>query len=246
MQFSHNVFGPDFSKAALVTFDFGNVEVTLRMPEQREGLSSFLENTNLEKIHDDVSNAWITHPLGHRYRELASQSWKYQDEITENYVAILNLEIEIQEILELDKKNNVPFSRQGFPAYLLSLYRSMCIGGTSITPDSEDATHEYENMQLPESVTDIVVVNKNILDWVVISFGEIFQGPPDQHVHIPLKDNAILIIKYKVGFLVRYGEEISLPESELEKLRKEIAQELLDNITVTYSPELLQVISEQN
>lgn len=252
MKFKHNVVGPDFGHADIVSFDFGRAEISLVIPQEPDSQLGFIASQNQTVLPDEPNNHWSTHPLGFRVFDLVSKSWSYVDERTELRVAINNFYLNLIELPEDMQEAVNSLSNQGFTEWLFQFFRTMAVDGDMSLLGTDRETQEMKRHSMPMSIEEIESYDNGVLSWPMLTI-RIPQGEddedkygPDYFIYIPLTERLFLYIDNSISMTSRNDSPISLSRSEIIQLKRDILMEVLANIRVTYTPEVLALINQKN
>ncbi len=247
MEFSHNVVGPDFEQSALVSFEFNDVDVSLRLPEHRGDYPSFVHLQNIRNLENISEKSWREHPFGQRYLILINQTWYYSDRETENYAVITNFDVELMVLTQDEQARQDHLKKTTFDQWLFAMNRLIAVEGIDENLGTEIETRNTEIWQQPKQISDIEKMEKGPVEWLTSTLGHIESNrTPKWFTYIPLNKEFLLVVNCDIKILYYEHQTITIPEHELDQLRKDIRTEILDHIAVTYSPELLQHINELN
>ncbi|HTF84002.1 MAG TPA: hypothetical protein VL987_05415 [Cellvibrio sp.] len=255
MKFQHNVVGPDFSKADIVNFFFSEAEVSLVIPQDPDSTGlGYLASQDQTVLPDEPDNHWVTHPFGFRIFDLVSKSWSYIDQDIEDDVAITHFQLNLIEVPETMREEINPLSKRGFVEWLFKFFRMIAVeGDTSLLGTDVELENMKANM-MPLSMEEIELHPAGILNWPMLTIKSPYDDDdeanaardPGYFIYIPLTESLFLYIDHSVSILSSESSPITLPKSEILKLKRDILMEILANIRVTYSPKILALIEECN
>lgn len=246
MEFSHDVVGPDFDQADLVSFDFGNVEVSFRLPEHRARYQPFLAPQDLSRVLETPKEEWYIDLSGAWDRPLFDQSWDYIDGPSENLVAVINVEVRLVKLPLDAQQQKVPLSRKPLADWVLARYKAMAIGGTDAVPGTESELHQLRHWQMPTSLDEIERYAEGGLDWLITTIGSVSMGDPNRVIYIPLNEQLMLMFDSSISIISTDHASITIPKKEIDQLKRDILMEVLSHIRVNYSPEVQALIQTHN
>ncbi|MDH5653718.1 MAG: hypothetical protein OEZ39_17790 [Gammaproteobacteria bacterium] len=115
----HNVIGPDFDEADLVSFDFGDVDFIMRLPEhsERDG-RKFLAPTNLAQISDE--NWDFIAEDGSKIKNLTTHCWLYKDKSNDDDVFLTHLDIILKELPHTAQQQFAPLNKQALCKWIVN------------------------------------------------------------------------------------------------------------------------------
>ena len=112
------------------------------------------------------------------------------------------------------------------------------------TEAEKEGLHDW---MAPQSIEEFEFVRGGELDWPIITIGDIHSSAaPIWRVHIPINQKYILQLELPIKIHSKNHFPSGITKPELDQLRKDIRDEILSHINVTYSPELLQTIRKIN
>jgi len=243
MNFANNIVGPDFELADLILFDFGDVELTLRLPEHRSNTEKHLATQNLCNIEEDK---WVADYAGNKTYLLVNQTWLYENATTLDDVFSTNLIMVLMQIPPQVRKKSIPLNKSAFASWIIDLLKGCVFDMESITPDDELAAESIKEWQVPEQVSDMQQIQRGNVDWFVASLGHTSIGLPDPMIFVPINNQYALTITISSAKLSYSDREDTFPKEDIEPVKRQIMTELLNHLQITYSPEVLQQIEEQN
>lgn len=246
MEFSHDVIGPDFDQADLVSFDFGNVEVSFRLPEHRARYQPFLAPQDLSRVLETPEEEWYLDMSGAWDRRLVKHSWDYIDGPSENLVAVINLEVRLVKLPRDAQQQGVPLSKKLLADWILAYYKAMAIGGTDAVAGTESELRELRQWQMPASLEEIERYAKGALDWLMITKGSVSMGDPRRLIYIPLNEQLMLMFDSSISIISTDHASITISKKEIDQLKRDILMEVLSHIRVNYSPEVQALIQRHN
>ncbi|MDH5179191.1 MAG: hypothetical protein OEZ39_17785 [Gammaproteobacteria bacterium] len=245
MRFLHNVIGPDFDKADLVSFDFGDVDFIMRLPENsdRDG-EKFLAPSDLTCITDDQ---WDITGDSIKTLTLAKHRWvyKYDDPVNEIDSFLTDIYLVVKEIPAEKQTQPVPLNINTFSGWILEMMHHWIHLTVRDMPTGEPFEVVMKNWQAPATVADMEIIKRDNLDWVVAPYGPIDNGPPVQHICIPLNRKYFMMLMVETSKM--YYADLADPflDKEIELVEAQICDEFLSYINIVYSPEILEAIKKQ-
>lgn len=117
MEFIHNVVGPDFDQADLVTFDFSNVDVILPLPEHWGGEGQqFLAPTDLTHI---AAEQWFADGAGNNALRLVEHRWAYKNKRNGLEDFLTDLDVLVYELPAEKQSQSVSLNKPAFCNWIL-------------------------------------------------------------------------------------------------------------------------------
>jgi hypothetical protein len=256
MKFKHNVIGPDFSTADIVTFTFGEADISLPVPQDPDSdhNSIYIAPHDQTNLPVEPNIHWSVHPFGFKVFEMLSASWSYHDEKSELRVAKENFDLKLIEIPDDLRHEIQPLNKCAFKDWLFKFFRMMAVrGDTSLLGTDTELSNMKANM-MPLSKEDIELYRAEALDWPMLTIKPPYENDaeanaardPDYFIYIPISEYLFLYIDHSISIMSRQGNAGSLPKSAILELKRDILKEILANIRVTYSPKILELIKEKN
>lgn len=254
MKFSHKVVGPDFDKADIVSFNFGDAEVSLIVPSDPDAdlTLGFIAHHDQTVLPDEPGIHWYHHPFGFRVFDLVRKGWSYYDEDTALCVAASNFVLNLIEVSDAKRALMNPLRKHDIAVWLNTLFGMIAVDGEEDLQGTESESCARELFCMPRSEEDFEWFNSEVMDWPMLTI-RIPQGDndedrygPDYFIYIPLNDRLILHIDSSISIISREGSKIALSKAEIIQLKRDILMEILSCIRVTYSPEILSMIEELN
>lgn len=250
MKFSNNIVGPEFNRADLVCFDFGNAEISLRLPPQPGSAPSYIAKSDQTDFNDKSGRPWATHPLGFRIKQLIFHSWDYCDETSENTVAKENLMLYLVDIPEDIKPEISPLCKQKFNEWLFYFVRFIAVNGETSLLGSEEEQRGIKAAKLPRSREEIQQYSAGTMEWPIITLGDSDESyadlEPDHFIYIPISSSSFLYIDHTLSIMCSEDSPLRPPKRDIMPLKREILKEILDHIRVTYSSEIEELIAASN
>lgn len=254
MRFNHNVLGPDFNKADIVNFEFGSVDVSLRLPKDPDSEGGYVAKQDQKILPAVPNHRWVTHPFGFRIFDLIKQSWSYCDEHSYIHIAIENFHLNLIELPDEICAEVNPLNKQEFIEWLFMFFRLIAIRGDKSLLNSDVELANMKANMMPLSVEQIEIHQADILPWPMLTICAPYEDDeeanaardPDYFIYIPLSERLFLYIDHSVSIMSSEGAPVTLPKAEILELKSQILNEILTHIKVTYSPEILQRIQHAN
>jgi len=243
MDVAKDLVGPDFEKADLVLFESGNVELTFPLPEHRSESKNYLAGQNLGIIPDDK---WEVDSAGNQTYVLVKQTWSYDQAVTLDSVFSTDLVMVLMQVPEATQKKSIPLNKIAFTHWIIDLLKNSVFDMEDITPDDDLATQYLKNWQVPEQASDMDIIKKGNLDWIIASMGHTSMGLPEPMIFIPIDNQLLLMIHINSTKLSYSDREDTFQNEDIESVTKQIMMEFLEHIQITYSTEVLKQIKEQN
>lgn len=255
MRFKHGVIGPDFNKADIVAFDFGEAEISLVLPKKPDSNLGFIAQQDQKVLSDEPSDNWMMHPFGFRIFDLVRTSWSYIDEASENTLAIENFYLNLIEVPEAMRDEINPLSKTGFLDWVFDFFKRISVRGDASLFGTEAQLKEMKAHRMPLSLQDIELYSAGTLDWPMMTIlmpdcdddedTEDVEGP-GYFIYIPLSERFFLYIDHSISMISSASTPITLPKADILELKRAILMEILAHIKVTYSPEILALIEAKN
>lgn len=236
MKFSLGVIGPDFDEADIVVFDFLDSEVSFSLPKHRGRYDAVLAPQNLTDIND-FSGRSRKHPFGYIFRTLVRQSWLYDDEKSENEVVLCDFTVQHVELLPDQIEASQHLSESDLSNWLMMFLRLSAVKGRVDDLGTEVEESAMREQRKPLSIDEFEYVERNPINWPIVTVGTSSADVPEWRVYIPVNSSSLLEVSCDIGVVSSDHDSITIPKPELDQLRKDIRDEILGNISVTYSPE---------
>ncbi|HSC67239.1 MAG TPA: hypothetical protein VLC79_06095 [Cellvibrio sp.] len=254
MKFKHDVIGPDFDNADIINFEFDGADLSLRLPKDPDSSPGYVAKQNQKILPTEPNNRWVTHPLGFRIFDMVRQSWSYRDEQSYVRVASEHFDLYLIELPDEIYPELNPLNKQQFLEWLFRFFRLISVRGDESLLNSEVELENMKAHMMPLSIEQIEIHPAGILDWSMLTISMPYEDDdeananrdPDYFIYIPLNERLFLYIDHSLGILSSESTPITLPKTEILALKREILNEILAHIKVTYSPEVLKLIEEQN
>jgi len=243
MNFANKIVGPDFERADLVLFGLGNVELTFPLPEHRSESKNYLASQNLNDIPEDK---WEVDSAGIKTCVLVDQTWLYENAATLDDAFSTNLTLVLMQIPEEAQKKSIPLNKSAFAYWIIDLLKGSVFNIEDITPKDDLVAQYLKDWQVPEHVSDMGLIEKGKVDWFIAAMGHTSMGLPEPMIFVPINNQYVLTININSAKLSYSDREDTFPEEDIEPVKKQIMMEFLDHLQITYSPEVLQQIEEQN
>jgi hypothetical protein len=254
VKFKHEVLGPDFKKADIVTFDFGDAEISLVIPEDLSEPGGYIAPPDQKVLPVEPTHRWTTHPFGFRIIDLLKKSWLYRDEISENTVAKENIDLFLVEVTEDMRKEMDPLAKTEFVEWLFWFFRRISVRGEDSLLGTDVELSNMKDWMMPLSLDEIERYDAGLLDWPMLTIKPPYEDDdeanaardPDYFIYIPLSERLFLYVDHSISMISSAGNPITLPKTEILELKRDILMEILSHIKVTYSPEILALIEAKN
>lgn len=255
MKFKKNVIGPDFGEADITTFDFGDTDISLILPQEPDSDLGYIAQHDQTHLPDEENNHWSTHPFGFRVFDLVKKSWSYHSEISENTVASENFYLYLIEIPPSMLEEIDPLKKNSFVDWLFNFFRRLSVRGDVSLLGTEAELREMKSHCMPLSLKEIELYNAGIVDWPMLTIRmpnwdedenyEDIEGP-GYFIYIPINERLFLYIDHSITMISSNGNPITLPKADILELKRDILMEILSHIKVNYSSDILELINEKN
>ena len=254
MKFNNNVIGPDFDKADIVSFDFGVAEVSLVLPKDPDSDLGYLAPQNQQQLPTAPDLHWRTHPFGFRIIDLVKKSWSYCDETSGRQVVRENFDLNLIDVPEAMQKETSILSKQKFIDWLFTFFKRIAVRGDSSLLGSDIEVVKMKAYKMPLSKDEIELYPAGRLNWPMLTIDPPYDDSdeanadrdPDYFIYIPLSESLFLYIDHSISIFSSDTNPDALPSLEISQLKRDILMETLAHIKVTYSPDILKLIEEQN
>jgi hypothetical protein len=253
MKFKKNVIGPDFNEADIISFNFGDAEITFALPKDPDRGPGYLapyDQTQLATASDLHS---IVHPLGFRIFNLSENTWCYHDEISERNVVRENCNIKLIEVPEGRQSELNVLSKKALLEWLFTFFRLIAVRGDESLLGSEIEQKNMTDLMMPLSLGSIERYGAGLLSWPMMTISSPYEDNPqanaaripDYNVYIPLSERWVLYVEHSL--YIYYNDHWpDLSRQELIELQRDILLEILSHIKITYSADVLKRIEELN
>ncbi len=236
MRFSLDVIGPDFDNSDLIVFQFSGADLSFRLPDHHGSYNCFLAAQDMTDMSKVSSDAWSQHPLGQKDLRLVKQSWFYDDIESQNHVVLCDFKIELVELAPAEQAQAVHLKPADFEKWLYHHYRLIAVEGVESHLGTEIEALARKEHMMPADMSAIEKLDKDGLVWLTATLGHVsIRDRPDWRTYIPLNESSILTVTCSITIFSSDHDSITIPMPELDQLRKDIRDEILDNISVTYS-----------
>jgi hypothetical protein len=254
MKFNNNVIGPDFDKADIVSFDFGEAEVSLVLPKDPDSDLGYIAPQNQQQLSTAPNFHCRTHPFGFRIIDLVKKSWNYCDEYSEIPLAFENFNLNLIEITDEIRAEMSPLNKQEFIDWLFAFFKRIAVRGDSSLLGSDYELVRMKAYKMPLSKAEIELYPAGRLNWPMLTIDPPDDDAdeantyrdPDYFIYIPLSEKLFLYIDNSVSISSRATDSGAFSTPDILQLKRDILMEILAHIKVTYSPDILQLIEEQN
>lgn len=243
MKFSHDVIGPDFDEADLVVFEFADAEVSFRLPEHWGKHSPTLAEQDLRDLSNFSGRSRI-HPLGYGIKILLKQTWFYNDQASENHVALCNFSIQHITLLPEQIEQRIHLSEPSLSQWLMRFLRLNAVKGKEADLGTEIEAEAMRAQRKPLSIDEFEYVERKPISWPIVTVGGVGLDVPEWRAYAPLSKDSLLEITCDIGIYSSDHESISIPIAELDQLRKDMRDEILSYIRIEYSPALCDEIKQ--
>lgn len=248
MEFMHGVYGPDFDKADLVSFDFRDVNVLFRLPEHDEKeCSRFLAASDCKHI---ASDKWETDGAGIQTYTIVENSWLYKyfhkQLNVERDIFLVHLAMVLVAIPPSEQDVELSLGNASFAKMVLDAMHKTVMDISRQFSSDMSLEENIKAWQAPATVDDLGVITRDPLNWLVTTFGDIGSGTPDTYTFIPLNARYFLLIIFKSSKLQYSGITDVFTDKDIEHVEGQIIREFLDHVRIEYAPEILQKIKKQN
>lgn len=254
MKFKHGVLGPDFDKADIITFDFGDAEISLVIPEDLSEPGGYIASSDQRVLPVEPNHRWTTHPFGLRIFDLVRKIWLYRDEVSENTVASESFRLYLVEVPETMQEEINVLNKPKFADWLFTFFRRIAVGGDDLLLGTDVEQTNMKDWMMPLSLDEIERYDAGLLDWPILTIKPPYDDDdeanaardPDYFIYIPLSERLFLYIDHSISMISSASTPITLPKTEILELKRAILMEILSHIKVTYSPEVLALIEAKN
>ncbi len=238
MEFSLNVVGPDFEKADLVGFDFADASVALRLPEHWGRYPPTLAGSDLTAL-DAFSGKVDKHPFGYLYRMLVKQCWFYSDKASENHVMLCDFFIEHMQLTDREVECRTHLNQNALNNWLMNYLRLIAVEGDETLLNTPAEAEALVAAEIPPSIDQFEFHDAQNIRWPIVTLGNGSGIPPEWRIYAPLNREAVLEIRCDIQVFSSDHDSITIPRDQIDQLRRDIRDEILSHIHITYSPELL-------
>ena len=254
MKFNNNVIGPDFDKADIVSFDFGVAEVSVVLPKDPDSDLGYIAPQDQRQLPTEPGIYWETHPFGFRVFDLVQKSWNYCDKDSEIPLAFENFNLSLIEVTDEMRAEMNPINKQEFIDWVFTFFRRIAVRGDSSLLGSDYELVRMKAYQMPLSKNEIELYPAGRVSWPMLTIDSPYDDgdepntdrDPDYFIYIPLSENLFLYLDNSISISSRATDSGAFSRSEISQLKRDILMETLAHIKVTYSPDILQLIEEQN
>lgn len=126
-----------------------------------------------------------------------------------------------------------------FPTWLLT---NLQTNARNRAQNPDELITALEDWQAPKDVNDIERVAKPHLDWLIATGGHTSMGDPEPTAYIPVSYQYVLFVTLGTGELLASEADRRIPTDEMKRWNRQLFHEFLDHMTLTYSPETLDII----
>jgi hypothetical protein len=239
LDFPDGISGPDISNGDLVNFRFPKSSLTLRVPKIPFNNDTEDRIAAIDWTRPDYQS-W-TGTITGRTKELVYQTWRYKDQNTHDNVALCFLEIDIHKLDGIDSSQPVTLNNQAFRRHVLN----------ELILDEKDRANDPDigietRTGWPTQKNDFFLedVKKPVLNGLRLQLDLIVkQSSYPMPLAVFILDADIkLIVSLTLESLHYSDRKNPFSEELLHQFKMDLFEEILKNIQIDYSPELVAQI----
>lgn len=226
--------GPQFAEGDLVTFDFDDAELSLRLPK----LPWNRDTTDVVSPQRDFRNAdftdWRQTGFGNVMKSLVKQSWKCDDDITHDDIAYCYLEVIVCELLEDIRDRQLCLNSQTFKKWLFDDFAQEKVSDSLA-----------QNPLMPSHLNNYLAreIERPLINWIVSQYyGNGEDRPPSPIVYIPINGQFLMNISLHLKSIHYPDRQNPYSEELLHQLKLDLFDEFISFIHVEYSGATLETI----
>jgi hypothetical protein len=239
LDFPDGIVGPDISNGDLVNFRFPKSSLTLRVPKIPFNNDTEDRIAAVDWTSPDYHN-WTTTIIG-RTKELVYQSWRYKDQDTHDNVALCFLTMDIDKLDGIDSSQPVTLNNQAFRQHLLN---ELILDEKEQGNDPDIGIETRAGWPTQENEFFLEDVKKPTLNGLRFLLDlDVKQSAHPMPLAVFVLDADIsLNISLKLQSLHYSDRKNPFSEELLHQFKMDLFEEILKNIQIDYSPELVSQI----
>ncbi len=239
MDFPDGIVGPDISNGDLVNFRFPKSSLTLRVPKIPFNNDTKDHIAETDWSRPDYQN-WTTTIIG-RTKDLVCQSWRYRDHETHDNVALCFLTMDIHKLNGIDSSQPVTLNNQAFRQHVLNeliLDEKERENNPDIGIETRAGWPTQKNDFYLEDVKKPALNGLRFLRDLVVKQS----SHPMPIAVFVLGEDINLDISFTLESLHYTDRKNPFSEELLHQFKMDLFEEILENIQIDYSPELVAQI----
>lgn len=236
MEYPHHLIGPDFEKAELLTFNLGDINIFMRVPELSERRAeNYIAPTDLSRLRDDD---WQVDENNNRFQLIVEHFWQYI--IREGMSFDLPVFYTELRVLLLE----VPADVQAQPTDTRQQVFEQWIHDTLPVWAQVMTKEYYEREGLPdpalrapetEDLAALQILPRENVDFIVTTFGLDGNDHPMPYIFIPLTEQYVMLIIVRIDNLPYSDMDESYPENDVMPVKQKMVMEFLEHIQIVLS-----------
>lgn len=247
MEYKHNVVGPDFDKADLVTFHLDDVDIIMPVPEPPSefGYREIAPN-NVSQIAD---SKWNKDESGTYVTTLAYSNWESLNKLDGLMAFETRFEVLLRRLSPEQQAKSIPLNRLAFAHWALEFMHDWVRLNESEVPNSATFEDALMAWQVQQTVEDFEVIERDGVQWLLATIEHVAMGLLAQpFAFVPLNREYLLQIfvesermSYTSG-----GGGSKIPREDADAMMIQFIHDYFKLVRIEYSDELRAEIQRQN